>query len=410
MVFKVTEGGASGESLDVDSLEEQDLQTLEEEDDKQDETDDEDEDETDDEDKDESEDEDKQDETEDEDEDEEEDSEGDDEDETEDEPEDDEEPEEVDSVISTALLKKDFPEIFQKHPALKHVIFNHKEYVGLFGSVDSAKDAADKATAFENMQDVLLEGNSAPLLGALHKQDPIALDKFIGSIIPALQENAPATLTTKILNPVIKTVLRDIIKNNNNDENYRKSAQNISKLLYGTYEIPDTPSEDPRIRDLEKQRERALDQKSQAFFEDLGNESKKIARKLILRELDPKGKMVPVLQRAAISDVMDKLQGAIGEDDQFKTLMSRLGKSARRNDFRKEDRSRLKNAYLARARRLIPGLVKEVKRDAIVAPPLKERKRVKKRPGKGGPVGRNREQQSGRVDYSKSDEEILSEP
>ena len=162
-----------------------------------------------------------------------------------------EEDKEVENEFTVRALKKSYPDIFKKFPEVKDAIFRERMFTKLFGSVDEAEDASNKAQYLDTISQELFEGKSENLLKSLKKNSEESLRVFASGFLPQLfktDKDLYHEITDHTLNHVLHVVNNNALKNGN--KNLATAVKYISQFLFGEQELPE-------LKQLTKPKERS---------------------------------------------------------------------------------------------------------------------------------------------------------
>ena len=261
-----------------------------------------------------------------------------------------------------------FPSLFKEFPALRHTFFREQEFSKIFPSVEEAQATFERAQNFDTLEQSVMEGNPALLLDSIRETDSEALGKFVADFLPTLFKN-PLTkqLYYDATIPVIENVLRSALvegkKRGNTNLEY--AAQYINEFLFGTTEInppkdskPDPEREKFEQEKMEHQRTRYIE-----FHESADSSAIEDTKTIIGKGLE--ASLSPFLRGKIIDEVFSRVDKQIAADPQHMRLMNSLWEKAVRAGMTKEFHSRLRNAYLERAKPLIPAMRNKVLKEAL---------------------------------------------
>ena len=126
-------------------------------------------------------------------------------------------------------IKTQFPDFFDKFPALKESFFREVEFTKLFPTVEDAKEAFEDNEAFTVLSDAALSGDPVPLLESIGKTDEKALETFSLSFLPSLYKKNQE-LYSQAITPIFENLIRTLFKDK--DENTRNAALVLADFLF----------------------------------------------------------------------------------------------------------------------------------------------------------------------------------
>lgn len=275
--------------------------------------------------------------------------------------------------VDFASVKKDFPELFKKYPEMRDVIFKEREFTKTCGSVAEAKDAMEKAEIMEFIGNNLNSGNVMPLIKSLNDG---ALERFAGSVLPALAEQNP-DLIVRATKPLIFNVMRNMEKEGNtigadtkDGNNLIAAAKILKKFLYGgDYNIPkaEEQQEPESIKaeraKLQQQQDQMWTEKMTEFRETRNSFATSKLTTIISERLGPTTGLSAKARESIIQGIVDDIGSKLSSDELHMSNMRSLMKRAAKAGFPRNMIGQQIDAYLARARRLVPNAVQAFRQE-----------------------------------------------
>jgi len=326
-------------------------------------------------------------------------------------------------------IKTKYPKIFKEFPDLREVLFREQKFSEYFGSVDEAQEAAAKVSNFNTIEAALLGGDSTPIIDQLAANAPESLNQVVDNFLPALL-NKSQDLYLRATTPVIEQFLHSAYEYGKRvgDANLMKSAQHAANFIFGKPDIPD-PSRrgrsgpHPAETQLEEERKGWAQTRFTEASQEVSGEVDTVLEAEILKGLDPDKKMSERQRTRLIQDIKDAIDAQLGKDEAFKRQMRGMWQRASTSSYSREQRASITNAFLARAKPLVPAIRSRLKAEWFgkapkqlgQIPPRSETtgQFVKKRtfPQSGSPSqgGRTRPPSPREVDYSRTSDMDLIE-
>lgn len=327
-------------------------------------------------------------------------------------------------------LKKAFPDIYKKFPELRDVITREYKLSQVFGTVEEAEEAGAKVENFNTIEAALLAGDSTPILDQLAENDPEALAKVVENFLPAVIKKSQDLYLVAAV-PIIEQLLHNAYTNGKqtNNKNLMLSAQHIAQFMFNKPDIPDPARRGQRGPSEAEQRleaERATWKKTR-FNEASQEVSGAIDAELeaeILKGLDPDKKLSKRQRASLIKEIKDEIDATLGKDEAHKRQMAAMWKKAASADYPRDQRGQIKNAFLARAKALVPSVRTRLRaewfgdeQEEVSGDKNKDRqqgdKKKKKRQlpdsGQAGGGGPKRPPTPGQVNYDKTSDMDLIE-
>lgn len=283
-----------------------------------------------------------------------------------------------------AAIKEEYPDFFKKFPTLKDAFFREKQFSEVFHTPAEARDAAATVEEFNDLRTDVVEGTGEKLLPALKESD--SLGKFSKNFLPNLFK-VDKDLHWQVVLPIIEDVVRiayaDGVKRG--DDNLKWGAYYVAQNILGdpsiaegkkTLVVKDEPSKpDPKVTDertkFENERYNAFNiDVHEAVYNGLVNEVRKG-----FKDDDGLTKfMRSSIEKAVIDEVVNKVKA----DKEFSRYKDRLWKEAKSSGYRTDDKSRIINASLARAKSLVSSIRRGLIGEALGNLPSEQQKRKDK--------------------------------
>lgn len=313
--------------------------------------------------------------------------------------------------VDFSTLKKEYPDLFKKYPEMRDVIFRDQAYTKVLGSVEEAREAAQKAEIFDFMDQKLTQGDPTPLIKSLNDS---ALERFSTSILPALAERNPEMLM-KATKPLIMNLIRNMDKENDGSvegKNKAAAARILKRFLYGgDYSIPakeDALEPDSVRQEREKlqgQQDRLWQEKADDFRTQRDDFTHRKLSELVSSQLDPTNAMAKGVRKALVDRVIADIGDRLANDEVHMSNMNALMRRAAKSGYSRQLIGQQVNAYLARARHLVGSAVQDYRQDKA------NNKIVKGKPvNTGSPSSGGAKLDPKRIDYrSSSTEDIFND-
>lgn len=326
-------------------------------------------------------------------------------------------------------IKAKFPDLFKTFPSLRDVIFRERAYTELFTSIADARAAQENSQSLEVARASIFDGDGSDFLKAIKEVDEGGLKKFAANILPQLyriDKDAHWAAATPILENTVKSFYRAAGDN----EEAKKAAESLAKFLFGDDAQEVLSGKKTFIpaaseKKVDPERVKFETERATAFTSDVDTFSEKNLKSLILSKdkngnlrLDPDGTLSDYMKDMLTERILIEVNKQMAVDKAHMNYMDDLWRKAAKSGFTSEWKSRITNAYLARARQLVPAVRTKVVSDATgmkIRVATKTRTTVEKseqnrnapaRVNKGGNGPLNPKS----IDYSKtSDEDILND-
>jgi hypothetical protein len=265
-------------------------------------------------------------------------------------------------------LTKAYPDIFKKFPTLRDMYFREQAYSQVFPSLDDAKEAASNNEVLTTMRDSLFSGDIGKVLTAVKDSDPKAMDSIAGNIMKQIYDISP-DLHWKAATPLLENVIRSFYKDGkkNGNENMMNAAEHLSNYLFGDDTGAVAKGEKTFVKTVEKntevedERKKFNQEKDTSFRIGIVDEIGKGLKSLVLStdkngnlRLDPDGVFSKFIKDTITDKVMNEVDRLMTDDKTHMAYMNSLWEKARKAGHTGDWNARLKDAYLARAKSLVP--------------------------------------------------------
>jgi len=296
------------------------------------------------------------------------------EDDEETEPEINEEELEIIAPAKRSEILKAFPDLFKKFPHLEKAYYRDQKYSELFGTPQDAEQVIETAKTFTQFSDNLLKGNTETVLKSVREQNPEAFGKIVDNYLTTLKEVDERAFYHVVQNTLKSTVAAMVSEaSRSNDEELLAAARSLHKFATGTTEWknPESFSKTKPKEDVEQENELAKERMQffQERFETVQGELQSrvdgVLKNTIDQNMDPKGSMTSYVKRVAVNEAMQTVQKQISADSQFRRLLDRLWEKAAEDKFSKQSTEKIRSAYLAKAKSLLPGAIKQSRNEAL---------------------------------------------
>lgn len=297
----------------------------------------------------------------------------------------DEEDEEDDSELEADSLyqqiKKVAPKLLKEVPELRQVIFREQEFTQLFPSVKEAKEAKEGFEVFQSFQQDIDSGNPANLLKAIGDVNKDSLTNFSGNFLPSL-EKLDKNLYLEVLYPQFKKMLRVAAKDK--DERIANSASNIHYFLFGDMELDKevgvTPKAvNPKEDELSKREREFEERQYKSFATDVSTTATGRVKRFISKAFEGSD-ISDLLKNKLTDEIFARVDAAVSKDARHMGNMNNLWARAKRAGFTTEWKDSIINAYLSRAKVLVPTYRQKVLSEARVSVKDRADSDGKKRP------------------------------
>jgi Cobalamin biosynthesis protein CobT (nicotinate-mononucleotide:5, 6-dimethylbenzimidazole phosphoribosyltransferase) len=279
--------------------------------------------------------------------------------------------EEADKTTVKAVTKK-YPNVFKEFPELRQGLFLSRQYQEIFATPDEAIESKETADTYNYFQDKLLQGSSKELLQSLKESGDVkSYQSFVDQFLPTLF-SADQNLYYQAVQPVLQTALYSAFKEgvDSDNKNLALAARWISKWLFNNDEMkPPTVRAENKI---DPERQRFLEEKARWETERFGNEYSGVAgeiytelKKNIMKDIDPNNQLGEYTRKKLMDDVVAEVGKLLESDKAHIRTMDSLWDNFRKSGMPRSGKTRIKDTYLARALRLLPGVKSRLRAEAL---------------------------------------------
>lgn len=270
------------------------------------------------------------------------------------------------------ILKK-YPNIFKEFPYLEKSYYREQKFTELYPTIDDAKRASEKAKTLDTFEGKLLSGNTEEILLAVKNTDKKAFNKVVDSYLPTLMKVDQAAFYHVVGNVLKDAVITMVSEGKKRDDkDLLGAAEKFHEFMFGTTEF--TPKSQMSVEDereseeqakLNKQREDFTRERYEASREELDTRVTNAIKNTVNNNIDPKDLMSPYVKSKAIEDVIKEVNYQIRGDTRFMAIYDRLWEASFNDNFSKESRERLRNAWFSKARTILPAIITKSRNEAL---------------------------------------------
>jgi hypothetical protein len=266
-------------------------------------------------------------------------------------------------------VKAKFPTIFKEFPKLAETIRNDRAFSEIFATPEDARDAAQRATYFNRLENTILGGSIKELLNDVEQGNRDSFKKIVKDFLPSIKEKSMelyAEVTLPAVNDVLKSAIRDAAGTDN--VNLRNAALHIAKYLYGKPEIPDLDAKREVPNEAEErvkaERNAFWQEKAADFTNECYGEGREETIKEIAKGIDSDKSISPFLKKTLKDSIFQEVDQLLSKDTRHLRQMNALWRKAEATGFPKETRREIINAYLRGAKSLIPSVRQKLRAEA----------------------------------------------
>ena len=262
-----------------------------------------------------------------------------------------------------------FKEVLDAIPDLRNAISRGYAYTRLFGDMDSARNALEDAEAFREFESQLISGDPGGMLASLKQTNADSYKELTQNFLPTLYKNdqdAFASVITPVVANASATMYRAGQANNN--KNMMNSALFAAHYFFGKYEVPPLtpmePRKDPNREKLTQEREGFLKERYESVRDEVATELDQALSQMIDSALSAHG-VSSYQKNLMIRGIIEEATGKLGGDADFQRMMTRIWNESKTHGFKPaQTKPRIRSAYLARVKSMVPSLVRKHVREA----------------------------------------------
>lgn len=280
-----------------------------------------------------------------------------------------------------AQIREKFPDLFKTFPTLKAAIAREKQFSEIFHTPAEASETASLADEYSALRDDVVAGTGEKLLPALKESD--SLGKFSKNFLPNLYKT-DKDLHWQTIAPVLEDFVRAAYSNGtrNHNDNLKNAALVISEALLGDLEIAEgkkslVQREAPKDAKVDEEKQKYENTRYNDFNIDVHEALYESLKSEISNGLKVEG-LTDFMKNSITQAIINQISDAVKADKTFTAYKDKLWKEAKSNGYRREDKSRIINASLARAKSLIPSLRRKLISEALGSSPSEGQKRQEK--------------------------------
>lgn len=283
-------------------------------------------------------------------------------------------------VPKRAELKKVYPDIFKKFPALDHIIQREHAFAEVFPTIGDAKEAKEIVQNFKELESEVMSGSIEGFLKSVKGTSEQAFNKMTSGLLESLNKVDPQAtlyLTTQVSKAVISQ-LNNLAKAKLSRNKDDKSAQQleiatelIHEAIFNSREItPFNGSRQetkltPEQEKFEREKKEFEDNKYKAAFTEVSESMDKLLRSSITNKIDEKNLLPSYVKGKLVDDVLNELQRQVGQDSRFRNVLTKHWENAKKNGYKSSDIENIKTAIKRYVAPVLPQIMKRLRAEAM---------------------------------------------
>jgi hypothetical protein len=303
-------------------------------------------------------------------------------DEKEDEDEEDDEKKSSEPNLSPSFkdIKAKYPDLFKDFPNLRSAFFLAPKFLEVFPDVEEASIASQKAQEYDVLESTLVgQGDPRTILATIAENQPQALKKIAGSFGEAMREVSQEGYQA-LTEPIIQELVFFASQHGQKigDKNLVLAARHIANFVWANGgQVPDqlpsrTKKNEPSEAEVQLQEEREATEKrefSRALTE-IETSATTELNQILNHKLDG---LTPFEKKAIVKEAKQTIDSVLLKDKAFQQTLKGLWRRAQESGWDDGSKSRIRRAWLDRAKAVAPGVRNRLKTEALTA----------RNPGKG---------------------------
>jgi hypothetical protein len=275
-----------------------------------------------------------------------------------------------------------YPEFYKDFPFMEKMMYRDREYTQLFGSLDDAKELAEKAEIFNQFETQLLSGDTVEVLKNVKETDSKAFDKIVDNYLPALAK-VDKEAYYEVINNVSKKLIMEMFREGDESKNddLKEAALLVNQFLFGTskFTAPKqrVTEEATKKDEVAEERRAYLRERFESSRDELQTKVDNTLKSTIAEYIDPKGVMTSYIKKNAINDALRMVKESMTNDSALRSNLDRLWRSAFDSKFDKNSLDKVKSHYLGRAKQSLKSAIIKARTEALKDLPPREKSEEK---------------------------------
>jgi hypothetical protein len=302
-------------------------------------------------------------------------------------------------------IKKDFPDLFKRYPALKGAFFRDAEFSKVFPTPKDAEEAAQKAENYDTLESSLVQGSPELLMKELSENNPRAFGELAKNWLPQLRA-LDNKLYVSVTEPVVEELIYVAFQHANKigDKNLAMSARHLANFVFANGgEIPDlteraTRKPNPAEIQLQKEREEWAQTRYKEADSEIFTRVTRALDQNIRQGLDPSNTITDRMKTSIVNDIINEVNKMLMGDQAHGKRMSALWKKAVRDSFSRQSKESIVSTYLSGAKPLIRELRNRIRAEYLGTNGSTGKRKLEEKPGVPPQKKRPFEGSSRRVD------------
>jgi hypothetical protein len=310
------------------------------------------------------------------------------------------------SPVSRKEILKAYPDLFKKFPYLEKAYYREREFTERFATIEDADNAVHSARVLNALENDVKQGNIEPILASIHKNDKEGFAQIVDNYLPTLAKVDPAA-HLHVVGNIMKQAIYNMVAESNRTSNeaLKSAAAIVQQFMFGTSQytgptnLAKPRTENKNENELNERQMQFEQQRYATLVNELDTKVNNVLKNTIEANIDPKESMTSFVKKHAVNEVMRQVGELIGSDKRLRSITDRLWQNAQQNNFSPESVGKIRSAYLAKAKSLLPTVIKKARNEALRGMGKNVKDDNGEKENKRGPInsGRPRPSSSGKV-------------
>lgn len=314
----------------------------------------------------------------------------------------------VSPVRRQEILKK-YPNFFKDFPYMEVAWYRDRQFTEVFPTPKDAKVAAEAQEILQRFETDVMKGNTETILKAVKEESPQTFNRVVDNYLTTLA-NVDQNAYYHVLGNIGRHTIIGMVQEarrlgiNNDPQNpgagnvLQQAAQILNQFLFGSSEFTpprnlsteSKPEDRQKENEFNEQRQRFITQQFEYSRNDLNTRINTGIQNTISQNIDPNKAMSDYVRNSAEREAMETLEMLFSKDVAFNKLKDKLWERAFQDGFSQESLAKIRTAYNAKARSLLPAVLKKARINAYrgmgkrVRETVDEEQTQNKGPVKGG--------------------------
>lgn len=286
-----------------------------------------------------------------------------------------EEPDEEKLELVTPVRRKEilakYPKLFKDFPYLEKAYYRDQQFTEIYPSIEDARNANEKASAFDEFGSQLMQGNSEDVLKSIKKEDEGSWNRLVDNYMVALWNTDQVAYNHVVAN-INKTLIASMVTEGKKLQNDAliSAAAILNQFIFGTAEwsAPTRLSKEernPQNTELDRREQEFNKRQFTSARDDLQTRVTNSLRATIEQNIDKTESMTDYVKKAACGDAMQTLERLISQDTGFQRLKDKLWQRAYQEGYSKASMDKIRSAIVTKAKTLLPTVIKKARNEAL---------------------------------------------